>query len=225
MKIPNEIWYIIFINLWPIDIVNIRLVCRLFNNIIIDSSFIKIWPNGKYYQDLLGIIESDIYYTYDEYFNRNYNYDNLEDDNDKFDVLFVKIIRYGDIELAKQLLKPINNLHYSDWLLECSVRSNNINVVKLVDDNFIFNFGAWKYALIESIDTNNLEIINYVSINTGYSDRYYGFIQSIITNKFNIANYLFKQGFNHDYINGKLSIIKKYHIDEKVKDFLIKFNN
>lgn len=180
------------------------------------SGFMNSWSHSIYYQDLLNQIDSDIHNTYDEYLNCTYDYDHEMRHHNSNDILLIKAVRYGDLELSKKLLKNTggqvtNNI--GDWLLECSVRSNNLNMVKFVVKN-TSNISSWMYALIESIDTNNLEIINYISQNTGYLRRHNGFAHSVSSKKYHIAQHILNHGFNHNLAYANFDFITFELIDQ-----------
>lgn len=213
---PNEIWFIILSYVWPLTIVNVRLTCRYINNMIMSSGFMNLWPHSMYYNDLMGYIKSDIYTTYDEYLNRSYDYTISYNDPDKI-VLLAKVVRYGDLDLIEKLIEKYQDLidnHIYDWLLECSVRSNSLKMIKLIDNCLHGNIYSWRYALIESIDTDNFEILKYVSLNTGYFNRHYACAHAIRSKKYEFAGYLLSQGLNHDKISSRFLEITPEKINQ-----------
>lgn len=174
-----ELWCLIFKDLLPIDIINLRLTCKLFNNICKESDYFKsCWKYKDYYNTLLGNnIDDDIYTLYCSTLKKTFDprVCMKEDvvDNTK---LLIASARYGDFQL---FIKQLENLSFESDLpkessqlkmngrtcaIECCIRSGNLDLIKYAINNcdlpnhWIF----WEYVMIEAIDTNNLEIIEYV---------------------------------------------------------------
>lgn len=220
--IPLEIWYHIFKNMHPINIVDIRLTCQKFNRIVISNEFRIFWSYSKYYNDLLNPNISDINYTYDEKLKRNYNYGNHYESTDIYNIrILIICTRYGDLELSKLLLnnyKSELNLHAYNWLLECSIRSSNIKIIKHIITNTHRYFcpSVWKYALVEAISTNKFDIIKYCSKLAGNMNRYLAIAYCLLHNKTKFAEYLMKEGF---FINGLCSMFPELKNNKLLKQY------
>ena len=197
MCLPIELWYSIFKYILPIDIVNIQLTCKLFDNIIRSNNFNTIWYYSDYYADLLNPKCSDVFRTYDEELSCSYNYSwGKYTCNDSI-ILLIIVTRHGDLELSKKLLK--NNrgnmtINEHDWLIECCVRSCNLDLIKYINDKCIYRIGAWKYALIEAVRLDDFDIVQYCALCAGYMNRHLAIGYCLRYNRRNYAKYLLEQG-------------------------------
>jgi hypothetical protein len=176
----------------------------LFNKISCSKFFDKQWIHSDYYKDLLNPYKSNAYFTiqYDTplYFNTNPDSLTLRHYNN---VLLYISIYYGDLIMTKKLLKHnINNINNINILLSgLAIKSENFNIIKLIDDKCKID---WTHALIKSIDINNTELIKYCSSRCGFLNRHRGFIHCLRLQKIEWAKYLLDEGID------LMEVISKY---------------
>lgn len=202
-----ELWCIIFKDLWPIDIINIKLTCKLFNNICTHSDYFKnCWKYFEYNEILCGRSNGDIYNLYCGELVKTFDPRTCMDDNVIINSrILITASRYGDINLVKKELNKLDfdqdktkigsqlNLNGRSCAIECSIRSGNIELIKylLINSNLPSGWIFWDYVLIEAVDIGNVNIVNLIKNYMNDSNKtIYGFILCAIKNDLVIGNIL-----------------------------------
>lgn len=208
-----ELWCLVFKDVLPYDLLNVKLTCKLFNDICVNLLYFKsCWKYTDYNNVLCGVNNSDIYNLYSSELIKSFDPRIfMKDDVIESSRLLIVSARYGDLQLFTNELKKLSfsndlpkdecqlKINGRSCAIECAVRSGNLELIKFAFINCALplTFTFWEYVIIEAVDTNNIDIVKYVRDFIDDSDKMtLGFIRCAINNNKILGKILF-----NDYQN------------------------